>query len=96
MATFITMVKFTETGVQGIRETTKRAAAFKTAAKKMGVKVIGTYWTLGKFDGLMVFSAPDPETGTAAMLRLASEGNVTTTTVRAFEAAEMEKIVGLM
>jgi uncharacterized protein with GYD domain len=95
MATFITMVKFTEKGVQEVRETTKRAAAFKTAAKKMGVKVIGTYWTLGKFDGVMVFSAPDDETGTAAMLRLASEGYVTTSTVRAFEAGEMEKVLGL-
>ena len=96
MATFITMFKFTETGLQGIRETTKRAAAFKTAVKKTGIKIIGTYWTLGKFDGLIVFSAPDPETATAAMLRLASQGNVTTTTVRAFEAGEMEKILGLM
>jgi uncharacterized protein with GYD domain len=96
MATFITMVKFTEKGVQDVRDTTKRAAAFKTAAKKMGVKVIGTYWTLGKYDGMMVFSAPDMETGTAAMLKLASEGNVTTTTVRAYEASEMEKIVGLL
>ena len=46
MATFITTIKFTEKGLQGIRETGKRATAFKVAAKKMGVKVTGIYWTL--------------------------------------------------
>jgi uncharacterized protein with GYD domain len=90
------MVKFTETGMQAIKETTKRAAAFKTVAKKMGVKVIGTYWTVGKFDGVMVFSAPDSETATAAMLKLGSAGFVTTTTVRAYEAAEIEKVLELV
>jgi uncharacterized protein with GYD domain len=39
MATFITTVKFTQQGIKGIDETTKRAAAVKAAAKKMGVKV---------------------------------------------------------
>ena len=95
MATFITTIKFTEKGLQGIHETGKRATAFKAAAKKMGVKVTDIYWTLGSFDGVIVFEAPDDETATAAMLYLSSKGSVQTTTARAFEAAEMEKIVGL-
>jgi uncharacterized protein with GYD domain len=79
--------------MQAIKETTKRAAAFKATAKKMGVKVINIYWTVGTIDGVMVFSAPDVETASAAMLKLASAGFVTTTTVRAYEAAEMEKVL---
>lgn len=39
MATFITAIKFTEQGIKGIGDTTKRAVALKTAAKKMGFKV---------------------------------------------------------
>ena len=96
MATFITTIKFTEKGIQGIHESAKRAADFKAAAKKMGVKVSGQYWTLGPFDGVMVFDAPDDETATAAMLHLSSYGNVHTTTSRAFDSAEMEKVVGLL
>ncbi|MBI3839580.1 MAG: GYD family protein, partial [Planctomycetia bacterium] len=34
MATFISTIKFTEKGIQKIHESTKRAAAFKAAAKK--------------------------------------------------------------
>ena len=96
MATYITTIKFTEEGIQGIRDTAKRAAAFKTAAKKMGVKVTATYWTLGHFDGVLIFEAPDDETATAVMLRLSAEGNVHTSTARAFDASEMEKIVALL
>ena len=46
MATFIATLKFTEHGIENIRESPKRAAAFKSAAKKMGVKVKDEYWTL--------------------------------------------------
>ncbi|MBI3838563.1 MAG: GYD domain-containing protein [Planctomycetia bacterium] len=96
MATFISTIKFTEKGIQKIHESTKRAAAFKAAAKKMGVRVSGIYWTLGSFDGVIVFDATDDEAATAAMLHLASLGNVQTTTARAFDSTEMEKIVGLL
>ncbi len=96
MATFITTIKFTEKGIQGIQESPKRAAAFKAAAKTMGVKISGLYWTLGAFDGVIVFEAPDDETATAAMLSLASKGNVQTTTSRAFDAGEIEKVIGML
>jgi uncharacterized protein with GYD domain len=96
MATFISTVRFTEKGLAAIKNTGKRANAFSKAAKKMGVKVANVYWTLGPFDGVIVFQAPDDQAATAAMLSLASAGNVHTTTCRAFEAAEMDKIVGMM
>ena len=96
MATFITTIKFTEKGITAIKDTCKRAAAFKAAAKKMGVKVSNIYWTLGRFDGVIVFDAKDDETATAAMLQLASQGNVQTATGRAYEAAEMEKVLAML
>ena len=96
MATFISTIRFTGKGLQGIQETVKRSAAFKAAGKKLGVKVSSIYWMLGPFDGLIVFEAPDDETATAAMLHLSSQGNIHTTTSRAFGASEMEKVVGIL
>ena len=93
MATYITTIRFTEQGVKAVRETTKRAAAFKAAARKLGVKVTGVYWTLGPFDGLLIFDAPDDETAAAATLNLGSQGNAQTATVRAFDATEMDKVL---
>ena len=92
----ITTLKFTDQGTLEIRDSSKRAAAFKAAAKKMGVKISALYWTLGLFDGVIVSEAPDDETITAAMLSLSSKGNVQTTTSRALDATEFEKIIGLL
>ncbi len=93
MATFITNIKFTQQGIKGIDETTKRAAALKVSAKKMGVKITNVYWTLGDHDGVLVFEAPDDQTATKLLLHIGSMGNVHTTTTRAFTAAEMDKIL---
>jgi uncharacterized protein with GYD domain len=93
MATFITTIKFTQQGIKGIDETTKRAATVKAAAKKMGVKVTNIYWTFGDHDGVLIFEAPDDETATTLLLHVGALGNVHTTTVRAFTAAEMDKIL---
>jgi uncharacterized protein with GYD domain len=92
MPAFIALVKFTREGAANAYETTKRAASFRAAAKKMGVKVTAQYWTLGRIDGVLIFEAPDDETAMAAMLHLGSLGNVKTQTMRAFTAAEMDKI----
>jgi uncharacterized protein with GYD domain len=93
MATFITLIKFTPQGMANIQDTCKRADAFKAEAQKRGVKVRDIYWTLGAFDGVMVFEAPDDETATALMLRLASLGFVQTQTARAFTADEIAKVL---
>jgi uncharacterized protein with GYD domain len=96
MATFITTVHFTEQGIKAIRDTCDRATAFKAFAKKMGVKLTGVYWTLGEFDGVVVCEAPDEETVTAVMLYLGAQGNIRTQTARAYDAAEMQKVLALL
>jgi uncharacterized protein with GYD domain len=93
MATFITTIRFTQQGFQAIDQTTKRAAALKSAAKKMGAKVADIYWTLGDHDGVLVLEAPDDETAAAVLAHVAAAGNVSTSTCRAFTAPEMDKIL---
>ncbi len=94
MATYITTMHFTEQGIQAVRDTCDRAAAFKAAARKMGVKVTGIYWTLGAFDGVIVCEAPDEETATAALLYLGSLGDIRPRTARAYNAATMQRVFG--
>jgi uncharacterized protein with GYD domain len=96
MATFITTMHFTEQGIKAVRNTCERAAAFKATAQKLGVKVTGIYWTLGAFDGVIVSEAPDEETATAAMLYLGSLGSIRTQMARAYDASEMQKLLGLL
>jgi uncharacterized protein with GYD domain len=96
MATFITTINFTQQGVKDIDHSIKRAANFKAEAKKLGVKVKEVYWSIGHFDGLLILEAVDEESVTAATLHLRAMGNVQATTCRAYNPAEMSKIVSMV
>lgn len=90
---FATLINFTDQGIQNIGETTQRAAAFAEQAKTAGLEISELLWLSGRFDGLIVFDAPNTEMASAAMLRLAKAGNVKTETLQAFDAAAMQRIV---
>ena len=62
-------------------------------AEKMGTKIIDEFWTMGAYDGVVLFDAPDDETMTAFACKVSSLGNVKTETMRAFRKDEMEKIL---
>ena len=90
---FVSLVTFTNQGVHSIQQTTERAATFTGLASQSGVEIEQLLWLTGRFDGLMVFNAPDAETASALMLDLARKGNVTTETCQAFDAEEMDRVV---
>ncbi len=93
MATYIALLQYTDQGIRNVKETTKRAAAASDTAAKMGVKFTELFWTLGQYDLAIVAEAPDDETMTAAMLKLATVGNVKSQTLRAFRSQEMETLL---
>jgi uncharacterized protein with GYD domain len=93
MATFVSLVNWTEQGIANFRDTPKRAAAFTELIGKYGGTVNSIWWTLGPYDIVAVVEVPDDETMTAAALELGSLGNVRTTTLRAFGRTEIETII---
>lgn len=93
MPTYITLLNWTEQGVRAYRDTSKRYEAFRVAMDKLGVKLLDFHWTVGQYDIIYTFEAPDDETATAASLQLSSLGNVRTTTLRAFDREEMDGII---
>lgn len=93
MATYITLIRFTEQGSKSIADTCQRATAFKNAVQPAGVTVRDVFWTMGAVDGVLIFEAPNDEAATGAMLSLASQGNVQTQTCRAFDTGAMEQVL---
>jgi uncharacterized protein with GYD domain len=96
MATYVLLLNFTDQGIRNVNDTTKRAEAFKRIADKAGAKVKEVYWTLGQYDGVLIFEAPEEATATALGLSLGSLGNVRTHTLRAFSAEETGTILAKM
>ncbi len=93
MITYIGLLKFTEKGLQTIKETTKRAAAAKEAGKRFGVNLREIYWTTGEYDAVCVLEADNEAALTAFNLATAMQGNVRTHSLRAFSASEMETVL---
>ena len=93
MATYIVLTNFTDQGVRTAKDTGKRSDAIKDQAKKFGVTVKEFYWTLGSYDVVGIFEAPDDASMTALGLAIGAGGNVRTQTMRAFSREEMNGVL---
>jgi uncharacterized protein with GYD domain len=93
MPTYIVLSTFTDQGIRNIKDTTKRADTVRETARRMGIETKSLYWTVGKYDVVATFEAPDDASITALALSLGSAGNVRTQTMRAFTKEDVTGIL---
>ena len=94
MATYISLVQLTDKGIHAAKETTtQRVADWAAKVQSKGVTLKHMYWTLGQYDQVCVFDAPNDETAASVLLSADTLGNIRTQTLRAFTSDEMEKIL---
>jgi uncharacterized protein with GYD domain len=94
MATYIVLGNYTDQGIRTIKDAPKRTEAVKEMAKKTGVVMKETFWTLGAYDFVSILEAPDDQTIIAFGMSVGALGNVRTQTLRAFSTTEMAGILG--
>jgi uncharacterized protein with GYD domain len=90
---YITLMKFTSQGLSGIPAWRDRVEEAERAIEARGGKFVDAYVTLGRFDVVEIFEAPDDETAYQILIEVAKHGQVTTETLRAFTREEAEQIV---
>jgi uncharacterized protein with GYD domain len=94
MPTYVVLVNWTEQGITNVKETVERTdRGAQIAQNKYAASLKETYWTVGPYDMVTVFEAPDNETLSAHLLEICSLGNVRTTTMRAYDREEMSGIL---
>jgi uncharacterized protein with GYD domain len=93
VATFVSLVNWTDQGIKSFRDSGKRADAFAEAVQQKGGSVKAIYWTLGEYDIVAITEAADAETATAVLLQVGSLGNVRTITLEAFDREAFDRIV---
>jgi len=91
--TYISLITWTEKGIAAFSDTVDRAEAAQGLAGKFGGTLGEIFWTIGPYDIVAVSEAPDDESATAFALALGAQGNVRTTTMRAFDGGEMRAII---
>ena len=93
MPHYIILFNFTDQGMRNVKDTTKRAEAFKSTIEKAGGKFISEYYTLGKYHIVTIVEASNDETILPVILSTGSLGNVRSETLKAFSMDEAAKII---
>lgn len=94
MPTFITLAKWTQQGIEKIKESPARLDAFKDQLQAMGGKLKSFYMVTGHYDMVLITEAPDAEMVAKLILATASKGSVSTETLCAFTEEQYRKLIG--
>jgi uncharacterized protein with GYD domain len=94
MATYITLVQFTQQGSQQVKGLPSMVEKNMENFKKLGIELRSWHVTMGQYDIVVVFDAPNDETVAKVALALGLQGNVRTQSMRAFSLEEFKKVVG--
>lgn len=93
MPTYVLLTGFTRRGIERVHDSPDRTEEAKALVESVGGTWRGFFATMGRYDGVVIADFPDDETAARASLALASSGNVTTETLRAFTLDEFRDIV---
>ena len=93
MPNYVVLMNWTDQGIKTVRDTVQRRERADAQAERHGARIEQVYWTVGPYDLVTLFEAPDDESITAMLLELGSGGNLRTTTLRAYDREEMSGIV---
>jgi uncharacterized protein with GYD domain len=93
MPTYVVLINWTDQGAKNAGDTVDRYEAAKGDLAERGVTIKDIYWTIGPYDIVTIVEAADDETATAGIIRLASQGNVRTTSMRGFSAEEAKGVI---
>lgn len=94
MATYVTLLNWTEQGIKSVKQSPKRFDAARKVAKKHGCEIKDMYLTIGAYDLVVLLEGADDESVAKFLLTLGSAGNVRTTTLKAFPEDAYRKILG--
>jgi uncharacterized protein with GYD domain len=93
MPTYIMLANWTDQGAQKVKESPRRVDTAKKALADMGGEFKGFYMTMGEYDLVMIYEAPDDAVAARFTLVLGMLGTVRTRTLKAFPEAAYREIV---
>lgn len=93
MPTYIGLLNFTDQGVKTIKDLPARIAGGRQLIESKGGKLHSYFLTMGQYDAVVIIEAPDEETMTAVAIATAGQGNIRTTTLRAFTEEEIPGVL---
>jgi uncharacterized protein with GYD domain len=94
MPTYIAMLKWTQQGLQNVKQSPTRLDATRKSFESAGVKMKDFYMVTGQYDLIVILDAPDDRSLARAILTATSSGSISSQTCRAFTETEYRDIIG--
>jgi|SRR5690242_14650527 uncharacterized protein with GYD domain len=94
MPAYIMLIRFTQKGVENMKQSPSRLDAAKKSFEAAGGKITSFYLTVGQYDAVAIAELPGDEALAKVALAMAAQGNVRSETLRAFKEDEYRKIIG--
>lgn len=92
MPTYITLFRWTQKGIENVKDSPARLDRVKQAVQAAGGKFHAFYMTMGQYDGVAISEAPSDEAYAKVILAAARGGSIQTETLRGFTEEEYRKI----
>jgi uncharacterized protein with GYD domain len=93
MPTYVMLANWTDQGARQVKESPKRVETAKKALIEMGGEFKSLYMTMGDYDLIVVYEAPDDAVAARFTLLLGEMGAVRTRTLKAFPEAAYREII---
>ncbi|QDW38714.1 GYD domain-containing protein [Bradyrhizobium sp. KBS0727] len=93
MTTYVMLANWTEQGILNAKDSPRRLDVAKKALKDMSGEIKSFYLTMGDYDMVVIFEAPDDAIAARFSLQLGMLGNVRTRTLKAFPEAAYREII---
>ena len=93
MRTYMTTIRYTQQGIENIKDTPIRLNTAKELYKSMGAEIKSFYLSMGTYDVIVISEAPDDETATKLTMTIISAGPIRAETTRLFTEGEYNKLV---
>ncbi|KZD22949.1 GYD domain-containing protein [Tardiphaga robiniae] len=93
MTTYIMLANWTDQGVQHVKDSPRRLDLAKKALKDMDGEFKSFFLTMGDYDIVAIYEAPDDAVAARFNLQLGMLGNIRTRTLKAFPETAYREII---
>jgi len=91
--TYVMLANWTDQGARQVKESPKRVDTARRALTEMGGEFKSLYMTMGDYDLVVIYDAPDDAVAARFTLLLGQMGSVRTRTLKAFPEAAYREII---
>jgi uncharacterized protein with GYD domain len=92
MAVYVTLYRYTDEGIKGIKSAGEIAEGWQAEAQKRGITVHALYWLQGQYDAVTIVEADSADAVNGLVLAIGAQGALRTETMGAMSLEDIQRL----